>query len=211
MVKAQFQPALAGAGGRVGRGGLQRTSPGVRDARLKLISKHRSEMRDARDRLASLAKTQDARQKLKKIRNLKRGKLDEKKTRNGAVTITQTVRGQVVLTTQRKARAQAQAAAVKAATGAMAPAARAGLKKAVKRVGGAGTTGGINRRVGRGGAIRLSTQTNGAAAKSGAVKAAARGGRALPTQAAANAAQTLKPLSRTIRGHMSQADKLDGK
>jgi hypothetical protein len=61
------------AGGNVVRGG----NPGnvVRDARLKIIAKNRSHMTDARDKLASLAKTTDARQKLVKIRNLKQGKV----------------------------------------------------------------------------------------------------------------------------------------
>ena len=47
----------------------------VKDARLKIIAKNRSHMTDARDKLASLAKTTDARQKLVKIRNLKQGKV----------------------------------------------------------------------------------------------------------------------------------------
>ena len=45
------------------------------DARLKIISKNRSKVVDARDKLVSLAKTSDARQKLVKIRNLKEGKV----------------------------------------------------------------------------------------------------------------------------------------
>ena len=45
------------------------------DARNKLISKHRQSMGDARDRLAMMAKKTDARDKLKKIRNLKQGKV----------------------------------------------------------------------------------------------------------------------------------------
>jgi hypothetical protein len=45
------------------------------DARLKIIAKKRSQVTDARDRLASMAKTTDARQKLEKIRNIKEGKV----------------------------------------------------------------------------------------------------------------------------------------
>lgn len=45
------------------------------DARLTIISKNRSKIVDARDKLVSLAKTTDARQKLTKIRNLKEGKV----------------------------------------------------------------------------------------------------------------------------------------
>lgn len=45
------------------------------DARLKIISRNRSKVVDARDKLCSLAKGSDARQKLVKIRNLKEGKV----------------------------------------------------------------------------------------------------------------------------------------
>ena len=45
------------------------------DARLKIISKNRSKVVDARDKLASLARNSDAREKLEKIRNLKQGKV----------------------------------------------------------------------------------------------------------------------------------------
>ena len=47
----------------------------VVDARLKIIANNRSKVVDARDKLASLAKKTDARQKLQKIRNLKEGKV----------------------------------------------------------------------------------------------------------------------------------------
>ena len=47
----------------------------VGDARFKIIAKNRSTMVDARDKLASLAKKVDARQKLQLIRNLKQGKV----------------------------------------------------------------------------------------------------------------------------------------
>ena len=47
----------------------------VQDARMKLIKKNRTQFRDARDKLAKLAKGSDARQKLEKIRNLKAGKV----------------------------------------------------------------------------------------------------------------------------------------
>ena len=45
------------------------------DARLKIISKNRSKLVDARDKLVSLAKGSDARQKLVKLRNLREGKV----------------------------------------------------------------------------------------------------------------------------------------
>ena len=47
------------------------------DARLKIIANNRSKVSDARDKLASLAKTTDARQKLEKIRNFKQGKVTD--------------------------------------------------------------------------------------------------------------------------------------
>ena len=47
----------------------------VVDARMKIIANNRSKVVDARDKLASLAKKTDARQKLQKIRNLKEGKV----------------------------------------------------------------------------------------------------------------------------------------
>lgn len=53
-------------------GGPQRNGS---DARLKIISRNRSKVVDARDKLVSLAKGSDARQKLVKIRNLKEGKV----------------------------------------------------------------------------------------------------------------------------------------
>ena len=49
----------------------------VGDARLKIIAKNRSKVVDARDKLASLAKKTDARQKLQKIRNFKEGKVKD--------------------------------------------------------------------------------------------------------------------------------------
>ena len=53
------------------------------------------EMTDARDMLAFKARGMDARDKLNKIRNLKQGKLDEKTTQNGGITITTTTKGKV--------------------------------------------------------------------------------------------------------------------
>ena len=50
----------------------------IKDARFKIIAKNRSHITDARDKLASLAKTTDARQKLVKIRNLKQGKVSQR-------------------------------------------------------------------------------------------------------------------------------------
>ena len=78
------------------------------DARLKLIKKQMGEMTDARDMLAYKARGMDARDKLNKIRNLKQGKLDEKTTQNGNITITTTTRGKVLLTTKRRELARKQ-------------------------------------------------------------------------------------------------------
>ena len=50
---------------------------------------------DARDKLAKIAKGTDARQKLEKIRNLKEGKFDVKKTKKGGITIVTTTQGTV--------------------------------------------------------------------------------------------------------------------
>jgi hypothetical protein len=70
---------LAGIKSRIGGGNVVKAGGNlgnvVKDARLKIIAKNRSHMTDARDKLASLAKTTDARQKLVKIRNLKQGKV----------------------------------------------------------------------------------------------------------------------------------------
>ena len=67
MLKRKFKsgPGKSPAGGKAIKS----------DARLKIISKNRSKVVDARDKLVSLAKTSDARQKLTKIRNLKEGKV----------------------------------------------------------------------------------------------------------------------------------------
>ena len=64
---------------RTFKGGSTKLAGGPRgkgsDARLKIISRNRSKVVDARDKLVSLAKGSDARQKLVKIRNLKEGKV----------------------------------------------------------------------------------------------------------------------------------------
>ncbi len=56
-----------------------------------------------RDKLAKMAKTMDARQKLEKIRNLKEGKLEVKKL--GGITLTKRAGGAIVLTTNKGAAA----------------------------------------------------------------------------------------------------------
>ncbi len=69
-------------------------------ARMKLLSQPNT---DARDLLAMKAKTMgDARQKLQQIRGQKQGHLAVKTTTNGAITITKTKKGKLVLTTKRK-------------------------------------------------------------------------------------------------------------
>jgi len=112
------------------------------DARLKIISKNRSKVVDARDKLVSLAKTSDARQKLVKIRNLKEGKLDVKTTKGGAITITKTTKGQVLLTTKKN-----ESAATKKSTN---PSIQSrNLSTSNKN---------LTRNVGRGGVVSLSTR-----------------------------------------------------
>ena len=72
---------FTGVKSRIGGGNVVKAGGNlgnVKDARLKIIAKNRSHMTDARDKLASLAKTTDARQKLVKIRNLKQGKVRQK-------------------------------------------------------------------------------------------------------------------------------------
>ena len=66
MLKRRFKGASAKSGGSSANGS---------DARLKIISRNRSKVVDARDKLVSLAQGSDARQKLVKIRNLKEGKV----------------------------------------------------------------------------------------------------------------------------------------
>ena len=66
MLKRKFKSSGKGTAGSQAKGS---------DARLKIISRSRSNIVDARDKLVSLAKGSDARQKLVKIRNLKEGKV----------------------------------------------------------------------------------------------------------------------------------------
>merc|ERR1711971_1052094 len=75
------------------------------DARNVLHAKSRREMitsGDARSKLAKIAKGTDARQKLEKIKNLKEGRFDVKKTKKGGITIVTTTQGQLQLTTKKK-------------------------------------------------------------------------------------------------------------
>ena len=51
--------------------------------------------------MAKIAKGTDARQKLEKIRNLKEGKFDVKKTKKGGITIVTTTQGTVYIRTVR--------------------------------------------------------------------------------------------------------------
>ena len=75
MAKGQNKAKKAGQAGNKANKAGGPASPGMKDARLHLIKKHRSEMTDARDMLVKMAKGQDARAKLQKIRNLKEGKV----------------------------------------------------------------------------------------------------------------------------------------
>lgn len=83
----------AGAGVRAISGG---------DARNKIILSNRANTFDARDNLAKLARKSDARQKLDKIRNLKKGNLEVKKIGAGGITLTKKLNGKLVLTTMKK-------------------------------------------------------------------------------------------------------------
>merc|ERR1712129_297418 len=75
----------------------------VGDARNVLHAKSRRQMGsgDARSKLAKIAKGTDARQKLEKIKNLREGKFDVKKTKKGGITIVTTTQGQLQLTTKK--------------------------------------------------------------------------------------------------------------
>lgn len=85
--------------GRMTAGGK---AAGKGDARNRIIARSKTKMVDARDKLATLAKETDARAKLVKIRNLKNGIFDVKKTKKGGITITTTTKGTVQLVTKHK-------------------------------------------------------------------------------------------------------------
>jgi len=185
---------------------------GGADARLKIIAKNRGKVKDARDRLVSLnhASGVDARAKLTKIRNLKQGKLDVQTTKGGAITITKTTQGKTILTTKKKSGSP-------------------------KKGSGGGASGqkdngrNVTKTVGRGGTISLKTKNKIQATLTGvartkntpAVKAAPT--KAAPAKAArkpagkpavtkrksAPATTSSRNLTRTIRGEMSEAARLD--
>jgi len=177
------------------------------DARLKIISNNRSKVVDARDKLVSLAKTSDARQKLTKIRNLKEGKLDVKTTKGGAITITKTTKGQVLLTTKKNETTS------KKSTNAT-PQARS-LNTSNKNV---------TRNVGRGGVVSLSTRPkqestfrNNGSARGNPTQSRptySAGGRPVVVPARErgirdNRQTSNRNLTRTIKGELSDAAKLD--
>ncbi|RZC00557.1 polymerase delta-interacting protein 3-like [Asbolus verrucosus] len=60
-------------GGVIKKRIFAKTNPQVQDARQKLIQKKRNSVKDARDVLAKIAKTQDARNKLNKLRQKRTG------------------------------------------------------------------------------------------------------------------------------------------
>jgi len=207
MLKKRFKGGSAKSpGGPQGRGS---------DARLKIISRNRSKVVDARDKLVSLAKGTDARQKLVKIRNLKEGKLDVKTTKGGAITITKTTKGQVVLTTKKKV-----------ANGS--PKKTANLSTQARNLP-LSSNKNVMRNVGRGGVVSLSTKPkqestfkgqgqgragallrdNGAQQRS----ASTVGGRPvlMARDRGARDDRQLSPrkLTRTIKGELSEAAKLD--
>ena len=194
--------ALRGQG--TGRGGVR--AGGVADARQAILSKQRSGMVDARDKLVKMAKTGgDARKKLDKIRNLKAGKLEVKK--RGGVTITTTTKGKLLLTTKKK-------------------------EAASKKGNNPPSRGNLTRRVGRGGAISITTkktpsvlkqqqqqqqQRRPAAAAAPARKTPASpgrggGGRGRGARRPAPAAAPIspsRPITRTIKGELTESARLD--
>jgi len=74
----------------------------VTDARNMIIKASRAKIVDARDNLAKIAQKSDARQKLEKIRNLKRGNLEVKQIGARGITLTKKVNGKLVLTTKKR-------------------------------------------------------------------------------------------------------------
>ena len=214
-------------------------STGGGDARSVLLAKRKRKMVDARDRLGQMAKTTDARAKIDKIRNIKQGKvitisfvfisrftnvallqLDVKKTSKGRITITTTTRGNVVLTTRKK-EAVAAAATVKRAFLSATAAATARPAAQSRQIGS------LTRRVGRGGQISLSTRKAGSALRPTAAARQVPARRSAPAHPLARSyldrEETFRPretfrsreetfpLTRTIRGTMSAAAKLDGR
>lgn len=195
MVKASNKnKAKASKGG----GGGPKTAKGG-DARLKIIARNRGKVRDARDKLVSLnhAAGVDARAKLTKIRNLKKGMLEQKTTAGGAITITKTTQGKTVLTTKKKAKSSSN--------------------------NGTSSAKNVTKTVGRGGAITLKTKNKIRATLTGVARASARAGQAGAApgarrgQTTSNAASRKRPsaagssrsLTRTIKGEMSEAARLD--
>jgi len=188
-----------------GGGGPKATKGG--DARLKIIARNRGKVRDARDKLVSLnhASGVDARAKLTKIRNLKKGMLEQKTTAGGAITITKTTQGKTVLTTKKRTKASSNGASSSSS-----PAKN------------------VTKTVGRGGAITLKTKNKVRATLTGVARAnqaragqagAAHGSRRGPAAASSQsgtAASRKRPvaaagrsLTRTIKGEMSEAARLD--
>jgi len=195
MVKASNKnKAKASKGG----GGGPKAAKGG-DARLKIIARNRGKVRDARDKLVSLnhAAGVDARAKLTKIRNLKKGMLEQKTTAGGAITITKTTQGKTVLTTKKKAKSSSN--------------------------NGTSSAKNVTKTVGRGGAITLKTKNKIRATLTGVARASARAGQAGAApgarrgQTTSNAASRKRPsaagssrsLTRTIKGEMSEAARLD--
>lgn len=64
----------------------QKKPPPIRDARLKIIQKNRQKLKDARDKLAEIAKQGDARSKLDKLRG-------KNQNQRQAMTVTQISKG----------------------------------------------------------------------------------------------------------------------
>ena len=93
-------------GALAGRLGVRKG--GVGDARQKIIAANRDKTVDARDKLAQLARGQDARQKLQKLKNLKDGNLEVKKLASG-ITVTKKLDGKISLSTKSRSESAGEA------------------------------------------------------------------------------------------------------
>lgn len=169
-----------------GKGKLNKSKGGIRDARLKLIKKNRRSVGDARDKLVKLAKTTDARQKLEKIRNLKDGKFDVKKTKKGGITITTTMAGKMVLTTRKNDKSSGKNGSTTT---------KKSIGKNLTQTSKNGKISGI--------------QTKSKAAAASKSSSAARNENNKKSISGSLKKRDNLPLTRTIRGRMSESDKLD--
>ena len=93
-------------GALAGRLGVRKG--GIGDARQKIIAANRDKTVDARDKLSQLARGQDARQKLQRLKNLKDGNLEVKKLTSG-ITLTKKLDGKISLSTKSRSESAGEA------------------------------------------------------------------------------------------------------